>query len=94
MIHRYLACWRRNYATTRSRLDRPADPRGAPARRPALHGGPCLLEVVVPDLKRYEQFLMGTLLKLPMVKDIRSNFAMRTVKADAPLLLFTRRRAA
>ncbi len=37
---------------------------------------------------------MGTLLKLPMVKDIRSNFAMRTVKADAPLLLFTRRRAA
>ncbi len=46
-----------------------------------------LLEVVVPDLKRYEQLLMGTLLKLPMVKDIRSSFAMRTVKAGAPLPL-------
>lgn len=46
-----------------------------------------LLEVVVPDLKRYEQLLIGTLLKLPMVKDIRSSFAMRTVKAGAPLPL-------
>jgi Lrp/AsnC family leucine-responsive transcriptional regulator len=46
-----------------------------------------LLEVVVPDLRRYEEFLVGTLLKLPMVKDIRSNFAIRRVKADAPLPL-------
>lgn len=46
-----------------------------------------LLEVVVPDLKRYEELLMGTLLKLPMVKDIKSSFAMRAVKAAAPLPL-------
>lgn len=46
-----------------------------------------LLEVVVPDLARYERFLLGTLLKLPMVKDIRSNFVIRTVKAAAPLPL-------
>jgi Lrp/AsnC family leucine-responsive transcriptional regulator len=46
-----------------------------------------LLEVVVPDLRHYEEFLVGTLLRLPMVKDIRSNFAIRRVKADAPLPL-------
>ena len=46
-----------------------------------------LLEVVVPDLAHYETFLVGTLLKMPMIKDIRSNFAIRTVKANAPLSL-------
>jgi Lrp/AsnC family leucine-responsive transcriptional regulator len=46
-----------------------------------------LLEVVVPDLAHYETFLVGTLLKMPMIKDIRSNFAIRTVKANAPLPL-------
>jgi Lrp/AsnC family leucine-responsive transcriptional regulator len=46
-----------------------------------------LLEVVVPDLAHYEQFLVGTLLKMPMIKDIRSNFAIRTVKERAPLPL-------
>ncbi len=46
-----------------------------------------LLEVVVPDLAHYERFLIGTLLKMPMIKDIRSNFAIRTVKASAPLPL-------
>lgn len=46
-----------------------------------------LLEVVVPDLAAYEAFLVGTLLKMPMIKDIRSNFAIRTVKANAPLPL-------
>src|SRR5690349_12894252 len=46
-----------------------------------------LLEVVVPDLAHYENFLVGTLLKMPMIKDIRSNFAIRTVKANAPLPL-------
>jgi Lrp/AsnC family leucine-responsive transcriptional regulator len=46
-----------------------------------------LLEVVVPDLAHYETFLVGTLLKMPMVKDIRSNFAIRTVKANAALPL-------
>jgi Lrp/AsnC family leucine-responsive transcriptional regulator len=46
-----------------------------------------LLEVVVPDLAAYEQFLLGRLLKLPMVKDIRSNIVIRTVKENAPLPL-------
>lgn len=46
-----------------------------------------LLQVVVADLTSYEQFLLGTLLKLPMVKDIRSNIIIRTVKENAPLPL-------
>jgi Lrp/AsnC family leucine-responsive transcriptional regulator len=46
-----------------------------------------LLEVVVPDLAGYERFLLGTLLKLPAVQDIRSNFAIRTFKGHAPLPL-------
>lgn len=46
-----------------------------------------LLLVVVPDLAGYEGFLLGTLLKLPGVSDIRSNFAIQTVKTQAPLPL-------
>ena len=46
-----------------------------------------LLEVVVPDLRAYERLLFGTLLKLPVVADVRSNFAIRTVKAPGPLPL-------
>jgi Lrp/AsnC family leucine-responsive transcriptional regulator len=46
-----------------------------------------LLEVVVPDLEGYEQFLMGRLLRLPGVIDVRSHFAIRTVKPPAPLPL-------
>lgn len=46
-----------------------------------------LLQVVVPDLRAYETFLTGTLLKLPGVRDIRSNFAIQTVKAQSPLPL-------
>jgi Lrp/AsnC family leucine-responsive transcriptional regulator len=46
-----------------------------------------LLEVVVPDLRAYERFLLGTLLKLPSFADVRSNFAIRTVKAPGPLPL-------
>ncbi len=46
-----------------------------------------LLQVVVPDLAGYERFLMGTLLKLPGVRDIRSNFAIQTVKTQGPLSL-------
>lgn len=46
-----------------------------------------LLEVVVPDLGAYERLLLGRLLKLPGVKDVRSSFAMRQVKAAAPLPL-------
>jgi Lrp/AsnC family leucine-responsive transcriptional regulator len=46
-----------------------------------------LLEVVVPDLRAYERFLLGSLLKLPSVSDVRSNFAIRTVKTPGPLPL-------
>jgi Lrp/AsnC family transcriptional regulator, leucine-responsive regulatory protein len=46
-----------------------------------------LLEVVVPDLRAYEGLLLGTLLKLPAISDVRSNFAIRTVKRPAPLPL-------
>jgi Lrp/AsnC family leucine-responsive transcriptional regulator len=46
-----------------------------------------LLEVVVPDLGAYEELLLGRLLKLPGLKDVRSSFAMREVKAAAPLPL-------
>lgn len=42
-------------------------------------------EVVVDDLAAYERFLTDKLLVLPMVEDIRSNFAIRTVKSDSPL---------
>ncbi len=46
-----------------------------------------LLQVVVPDLSSYEHLLLGVLLKLPGVRDIRSNFAIQTVKAHAALPL-------
>jgi Lrp/AsnC family transcriptional regulator, leucine-responsive regulatory protein len=46
-----------------------------------------LLQVAVPDLAGYEQLLLGKLLKLPGVTDIRSNFAIQTVKAYGPLPL-------
>ncbi|KAK0351185.1 Lrp/AsnC family transcriptional regulator [Sphingobium sp. 10 DY56-G10] len=46
-----------------------------------------LLEAVLPDLAGYEHFLTGTLLKLPGVRDIRSNFAIQRVKSGAPLPL-------
>src|SRR5262245_51863022 len=46
-----------------------------------------LAQVVVPDLEAYERFLLGTLLKIPGVKDVRSHFAIRTVKPPAPLPL-------
>ena len=46
-----------------------------------------LLEVVVPDLDGYQQFLVGKLLNLPMVREVRSNIAIQTVKAGAPLPL-------
>jgi Lrp/AsnC family leucine-responsive transcriptional regulator len=46
-----------------------------------------LLEVVVPDLPAYERFLVGKLLKFQEIKDVRSNFVIRTVKNRAPLSL-------
>lgn len=46
-----------------------------------------LLQVVLPDLASYEDFLFSTLLKLPAVSDIRSNFAISTVKSQTALPL-------
>jgi len=45
------------------------------------------LEVVVPDLEHYQQFLVGKLLNLPIVREVRSNIAIQTLKAGAPLPL-------
>jgi len=46
-----------------------------------------LLEVVVADLRDYERLLFDTLLNLPNVSDVRSNFALRAVKTRGPLPL-------
>ena len=45
------------------------------------------LEVVVQDLAAYERLMFETLLKLPNMGDVRSNFALRAVKTDGPLPL-------
>ncbi|YCI06077.1 Lrp/AsnC family transcriptional regulator (plasmid) [Ensifer sp. D2-11] len=46
-----------------------------------------LAEVVVKDLSAYEELLTETLLALPGVNDIRSNFAIRAVKIGGALKL-------
>lgn len=46
-----------------------------------------LLEVVVPDLEHYQRFLVGKLLALAIVREVRSNIAIQTLKAGAPLPL-------
>ena len=45
------------------------------------------LEVVVPDLEHYRQFLITKLLELHIVREVRSNIAIQTLKAGAPLPL-------
>jgi Lrp/AsnC family leucine-responsive transcriptional regulator len=45
------------------------------------------LEVVVPDLEDYQRFLVDKLLNLPIVREVRSNIAIQTLKAGAPLPL-------
>jgi DNA-binding Lrp family transcriptional regulator len=46
-----------------------------------------LAEVVVTDLAAYERLLTDALLVLPGVTDIRSNFAIRTLKTGGALKL-------
>ncbi len=46
-----------------------------------------LAEVVVPDLEAYERLITDRILTLPTVEDVRSNFAIRTVKSNGPLPL-------
>lgn len=45
------------------------------------------LEVVVPGLADYQHFLVDKLLNLTMVREVRSNIAIQTLKAGAPLPL-------
>jgi Lrp/AsnC family leucine-responsive transcriptional regulator len=46
-----------------------------------------LLEIVVPDLDHYQRFLVHKLLSLPIIREIRSNIAIQTLKSTAPLPL-------
>jgi Lrp/AsnC family leucine-responsive transcriptional regulator len=46
-----------------------------------------LLEVVAPDLEHYQQFLVGKLLALPIVREVRSNIAIQTLKSGSSLPL-------
>jgi len=46
-----------------------------------------LLEVVAPDVDGYDRILVGTLLKLPGVTEIRSSIAINALKPSGPLPL-------
>jgi Lrp/AsnC family transcriptional regulator, leucine-responsive regulatory protein len=46
-----------------------------------------ILEVVVADLESYQQFLIGKLLVMPIIREVRSNIAIQSLKAGAPLPL-------
>ncbi len=46
-----------------------------------------LLEVVVADLEQYQLFLLGKLLGLSIIKEVRSSIAIQTLKAAGPLPL-------
>jgi Lrp/AsnC family leucine-responsive transcriptional regulator len=46
-----------------------------------------LLEVVVASLESYQTFLVGKLLALSPVREVRSHIAIQTLKAGAPLPL-------
>ena len=46
-----------------------------------------LAEIVVPDLAAYERLLSEHLLTLDIITDLRSNFALRTIKSGGPLPL-------
>ena len=50
-------------------------------------GADYLLEVVVSDLESYQRFLVGKLLVLPIVRDVRSNIAIQTLKENSALPL-------
>jgi Lrp/AsnC family leucine-responsive transcriptional regulator len=44
-----------------------------------------LIEIVVPDMSIYESTVLRRFLSMPGVRDIRSNFAMRSYKANGAL---------
>jgi len=46
-----------------------------------------LLEVTVSDLDAYQRFLVGKLLNLPLVREVKSTIAIQTLKASGALPL-------
>jgi Lrp/AsnC family transcriptional regulator, leucine-responsive regulatory protein len=46
-----------------------------------------LVEAAVPDLASYERLLMDELLAIPSINDVRSAFAIRTIRSRGPLPL-------
>lgn len=52
-----------------------------------------LLEVVTADLAHYQRLLIDRLLNMPIVREVRSNIAIQTRKAAAPLPLTQLRKA-
>lgn len=46
-----------------------------------------LLEVTVPDLDAYQRFLVGKLLNLPLVREVKSTIAIQTLKTGGALPL-------
>jgi Lrp/AsnC family leucine-responsive transcriptional regulator len=46
-----------------------------------------LIEVIVPDLAHYQRFLVDKLLNLPIVREVRSNIAIQSLKMAAALPL-------
>lgn len=44
-----------------------------------------LIEIVVPDMSTYEATVLRRFLSMPALRDIRSNFAMRSYKANGAL---------
>lgn len=46
-----------------------------------------LLEIAVPDLEHYQKYLVGKLLNLPTVKEVRSSIALQTLKTAGALPL-------
>ena len=52
----------------------------------------CLAEIVVPGVNAYEQLLSEVLRRLPYVRDIRSNIALKRVKSETPVPLDYMRR--
>jgi Lrp/AsnC family leucine-responsive transcriptional regulator len=46
-----------------------------------------LLEVVVPDLDHYQDYLVNKLLNVSIIREVRSNIAIQTLKAEVPLPL-------
>jgi Lrp/AsnC family transcriptional regulator, leucine-responsive regulatory protein len=45
------------------------------------------LEVVVPDLEHYQRLPVGEHRSMPIVREVKGNIAIQTVKAGAPLPL-------